>query len=266
LIKNKAILIICLLSILFMTGCYGAAGSDTPDLPPPSPLSAPVLTPNSKLVAIYFDDGFRNQYEQALPVMVKCGFRVTFGIITGSIGKGHGLMAYMNKQELEVLAQYGMEIASHTKTHVDLTGNLSDKQYREQIIDSKKDLEKMGFTINTLVYPYFSYNEKAVEYAREAGYTCARAGWTTGYTYDLSSNDILARYHINAAAITDQDIETFNELVSKSSPTCVVSLVYHLISDDGPASTSTPVNNFYEQMTYLAENGYTIVILSELMK
>jgi peptidoglycan/xylan/chitin deacetylase (PgdA/CDA1 family) len=264
--KTKLTLTLCLLLLASTVGCQSVVSLKPMTLPPPTPLPPPTLSPDSRLVALYFDDAFHNQYEEALPVLLKYGFRATFVVITGSIGEGHDLMKYMDKKELKELAQYGMEIASHTRSHSHLTGELSDRQLRREIFDSKQDLEKMGFAVSTMVYPYYEYNDKVIEYTREAGYVCARAGWTMEGAYDLTTSDPLARYHVSATQISNQDLASFKLIVDKASRNSVVCLVYHILSYTGPEVTSTTVADFYAQMSYLHKNGYTVVLLPELLK
>ncbi len=256
--KTKLALALCLLLPVLTLGCQNVSA--------PSTLPTPTLSPDSRLVALYFDDAYVNQYEQAAPVLLKYGFRATFAVITGDIGYGEGLTQCMDKKELQELAGHGMEIASHTQTHLHLTGNITDEQLRREIFDSKRDLEKLGFNVSTLAYPYYEYNEKVIEYTREAGYICARAGWSKEGVYDLASDDPLARYHIAATQISNQDIESFKLLVDKAGRDSVVCLVYHFITDSGPQETSTSIADFNAQMAYLHENGFSVVILSELLK
>jgi hypothetical protein len=123
----------------------------------------------------------------------------------------------------------------------------------------------MGFNVETLAYPYYEYNDKVIELVRDAGYACARAGWSTAGAHDLKTADPLARYHVSAWQISHQDMTTFKLYLDKSSRTSVVCLVYHFISDTGPVETSTPLADFKAQMSYLHENGYTVVLLSELI-
>jgi len=46
---------------------------------------------DSKLVCLFFDDGYVNQYEVVLPILLKHDFEASFGVITGYIGTGHGV-------------------------------------------------------------------------------------------------------------------------------------------------------------------------------
>jgi peptidoglycan/xylan/chitin deacetylase (PgdA/CDA1 family) len=252
--KAKLILVSCVLLLVMTVGCGNTAA-----------IKPPILSPDSRLVALYFDDAYLNQYEVALPVLLKYGFRATFGIITGEVGYGENLTRCMGEKELKDLAGYGMEIASHTVTHAHLSGNLTDEQLRREIFDSRKDLEKMGFTVRTMVYPFYEYNDKVIEYVKEAGYTCARAGWPEQGTYDINTADPLARYHIPSWQISNQDMATFKSIVDRASRTAVVCLVYHFIDDNGPEKTSTRVADFNEQMAYLHDNGFAVVLLPELL-
>jgi peptidoglycan/xylan/chitin deacetylase (PgdA/CDA1 family) len=258
LIRPGPILVLCLLLIVFTAGCFQPTGLKL------EPIPEPVLTPDSRLVSIFFDDAYYNQYEMALPVLLKYRFRATFGVITDSIGYGEGLWEYMDKEDLEILAGYGMDIASHTRTHPHLIDNLSDKQLRQEIIDSKRDLEDMGFDVKTIVYPYYEYDERVIEYVREADYVCARAGWPEDGAFDINSTDPDDRYHVSSMQITNWGMEHFEKVVSEAGRYSLVSLVYHFISDEGPESTSTPVADFHAQMDYLNQNGFTVVLLPEL--
>jgi peptidoglycan/xylan/chitin deacetylase (PgdA/CDA1 family) len=253
--KTKMALGLCLLTLILSVGCQKA------ERPEPAP-----LPPDARLVCLFFDDAFYNQYDVALPVLLKHDFKATFGAITGYIGTGHDLWEYMDKEHLEELAEYGMDIACHTKTHPDLTENLTDEQLHEEITDSKKHLEEMGFEVTTMVYPYYEWDDRVIEFVTEAGYTCARGGWPEEGAYDLTTTDANARYHAPSWQITNQDLETFKQYVEEAGRYSVVSLVYHFISDTGPEVTSTPVANFQAQMSYLKKAGFTVVLLPELFQ
>jgi peptidoglycan/xylan/chitin deacetylase (PgdA/CDA1 family) len=261
-LKQSLVILFCLLVLLAAVGCQDSQ----PSGPTAAPLPPVTIPPDARLVSLFFDDAFLNQYEMALPVLRQYGFRATFGVITGSISKGHGLWEYMDEKHLKELAGCGMDIASHTRTHPNLTANLTEKQLREEIFDSKKELEGMGFKVSTMVYPYYAWNDRVVDFVREAGYTCARAGWCKEKAYNLATTNATARYHTFSWQITNQDMDTFKLYLREAGPKRLVGLTYHFIADDGPAETSTPVANFQAQMTYLAGAGYTVVPLSRLFE
>jgi peptidoglycan/xylan/chitin deacetylase (PgdA/CDA1 family) len=254
----KVKIIISLFLILLVSAC----GCQKTVIPKPAPIAIP---DDAKLVCIFFDDAFTNQYEVALPILLEYDFKATFGVITDYVGTGHDLWEYMDTDKLEDLARYGMDIGCHTKTHPDLT-TISDEQLREEIIESKKDLENMGFEVSTMVYPYYEWNDKVIDYVIEANFTCARAGWTQKGFYDPNDSGPRARYHVTAWQIHGQDMDRFKYIVGKAGRYAVVCLVYHFISDEGPETTSTPLASFQEQMAYLKSAGYFVIPLPDIFR
>jgi len=159
-----------------------------------------------------------------------------------------------------------MDIACHTKTHPNLTANLTDEQLHQEITYPKMYLENMGFEVRTMIYPYYKWDGRIIDIVKEAGYTCARAGWSEERAFDLRAADPQVRYHVYAWQITEQDMVEFKSIVDRASSQHVVSLAYHFISDSGPEELSTPVANFKEQMSYLKEAGFTVVLLADLFR
>jgi len=217
---------------------------------------------SGRKVVLSFDDGWKNQYDEALPILRECGFKASFGVITDYIGLDRGTFwSRMNVNELKELQGYGMDIACHTKTHSHML-NLTQDKLLDEIIASKNILTRLGFNVKTFVYPYGEWNLTVIGYVEEAGYICARA--LKPEAYRLESPDPNERYHIGSYPITDQSLVEFEKILSQSTENEAVVLTYHFISDEGPRETSTPVQNFYEQMTYLRENDFEVVLLPEL--
>lgn len=248
---------IVLVLLLVFTGCQ----PKSPILKPPPA----VIPPNAKIVCIFFDDCYQNQYDEAFSVLKQYDFKATFGVITGHTDVGSGLYQYMSTAELEELAKYGMDIGSHTITHPDLT-TLSPEQLHAEIFDSKKTLEDMGFVVDTFIPPYYEWNEQVIDEIMAANYTCSRGSWTLNETFDPQNPDPEARFHVAAWQISNQNLTTFKAIVDKAGPNAVVCLVYHFITDDGPTATSTPVENFKLQMAYLNEAGFTVIPLCDLFR
>lgn len=248
--------IVLIFSLLVVIGVAGCSGTDMPEN-----VSTP---PEGKLVCLFFDDAYWNQYHAALPILLKHDFKATFGVITGHIGTGQDLWEYMDGDELEVLVGYGMDIASHTRTHPDLTGNLTDEQLRIEIIDSKTHLEEMGFEVTAFIYPYYEWDDRVVRYVKEAGYTCARAGWSGDGVYNMAAHRPEAVYHVPAWQISGQTMDEFTTIIDRANSYSAVCLVYHFIADEGPEELTTPLENFREQMEYLRNTGFTVVLMSDL--
>lgn len=125
-----------------------------------------------KSVVLTFDDGWKNQYTYAFPILKKFGYPATFFIITKVRGG-----TYMTWDEIREMDQAGMDIESHSETHPKLTKISADKALQE-IAGSKKTLEtELGHAIDSIAYPYYDHNAAVMKIVEDAGYGAARAGW-----------------------------------------------------------------------------------------
>jgi len=158
----------------------------------------------TKPIAITFDDGWRSQYEMALPVLLKYRIPATFYIYTGVIGSP----AYMTFDHLKELVQDGMEIGDHTKSHVRLT-KIDPSRFNEELVGSKHVLEKnLKISISDFAYPYGSYNGTVIDAVRNAGYISARTSKKGIY------NDFKDLYQLNVL-YAPSDVQTLQEMLNK---------------------------------------------------
>ena len=149
-------------------------------------------TPLNKKVALTFDDGYIDIYQNAYPMMEKLGFQGTVFAITDLVGTP----GYMNWDNLKTLQKAGWSIESHTVSHPDLA-NLSNDQANYQIVESKKIIEKeLGAKVNFFCYPSGKYNNETVVLLKAAGY---KGAVTTQYGTENSVYNLfeLQRIRIN---------------------------------------------------------------------
>lgn len=71
-------------------------------------------------ITLSFDDGFKETIESVLPMLEKYGFKGSFNVIPGLVGKKLDVFKLSNWDELKNLARMKHEIASHTMTHAAL--------------------------------------------------------------------------------------------------------------------------------------------------
>lgn len=94
------------------------------------------------------DDGNTIVWETLKPLLDSKGAVATICIPSNVVGDS----THMNATQLKSLEEQGWEIASHTKSHCNLS-QLSLSEAEVELKDSKIALESMGLKIDTIVYP-----------------------------------------------------------------------------------------------------------------
>ena len=122
----------------------------------------------SKPVILTFDDGFKDQYTNAYPVLKRYGFVGSFFIITRFADEGRE--EHMSWTEVESLHANGMEIGSHSYTHPSLRGKSFD-YIVWQVLGSKEAIEaRTHEPVRFFSYPSGQYDQGVVDVLRSAGY------------------------------------------------------------------------------------------------
>jgi peptidoglycan/xylan/chitin deacetylase (PgdA/CDA1 family) len=132
------------------------------------------------LVGITFDDGYVSVLEAALPELRRHGFTATMFIVSGRLGGSNEWdegprWPLVSAGQVGELAAAGMEIGSHSTTHVRLAG-LDAGQLKAQLGESKASLAELtGAPVRGFAYPYGSMDAAARLAVRDAGYDYACA-------------------------------------------------------------------------------------------
>ena len=118
---------------------------------------------------ITFDDGRRDGYTEAFPILRRLGLVATFYVITSRIGAANSLTA----SELRGLASAGMEIGSHTMDHVRLVST-NPWAARLQLIRSAAKIKAVtGQRPTTFAYPFGGLDPLDEALVQETGYAMA---------------------------------------------------------------------------------------------
>lgn len=139
---------------------------------------------NKKWIMLTFDDGYKDNYENAFPILKKYQFKGIIYVLDGieynkwdvdNPGNPEKRFTLMNQDELLEMQNYGIEFGGHTSTHPRLA-ELSTEQVKSEIINSKSNIEKIiGKELLSFAYPYGSLNEEVKRIPQEAGYKFAVA-------------------------------------------------------------------------------------------
>ena len=132
------------------------------------------------LVGITFDDGYVNVLDNAVPELLRHDFTATMFIISGRLGGTNEwdegpVWPLMSDGQVAEVAASGMEIGSHSATHVRLSRVGADRLEAE-VSGSRASLaELMGAPIRGFAYPWGSNDAAARRAVRDAGYDYACA-------------------------------------------------------------------------------------------
>jgi len=142
---------------------------------------------SKKNLVITFDDGYRDNYLFAFPILRLYGFRGTVFLTADYIGKNDIFPVDKEKnwnnitdedlpltwEQVFEMKEYGMEFGSHTCSHRHLD-ELPKKEIIKETSESKHYLEqKLGSKVTSFCYPSGRFNQQVKEIVLQAGYLSA---------------------------------------------------------------------------------------------
>jgi peptidoglycan/xylan/chitin deacetylase (PgdA/CDA1 family) len=158
-------------------------------------------------VSVTFDDGYAENCDFAIPLLVRekipCTYFVTSRHAIEGLPFPHDLALGQRNppntlDQLRAMADHGIEIGSHTRTHPDLGTVTDHEQLYEEVLGAKHELEaSLGITVRHFAFPYGLYanlNATAFQMAHDFGYegVCSAYG---GYNFPGDDAFHLQRIH-----------------------------------------------------------------------
>jgi peptidoglycan/xylan/chitin deacetylase (PgdA/CDA1 family) len=124
-----------------------------------------------KPIILTFDDGYRDFYTEAWPILERHQIKATVFVVANFIGKDAN---YMDEPQIQELVSSGLvEIGSHTLSHRYLT-SMETTEAEKEIGESKRLLEeRFGVAVNHFAYPGGYNNADLAQVVAAAGYSTA---------------------------------------------------------------------------------------------
>jgi peptidoglycan/xylan/chitin deacetylase (PgdA/CDA1 family) len=130
-----------------------------------------------KVVAITFDDAWRDQYENAAPLLDEFGMRATFFAYSSVIGEPD----YMTWAQVRALAQRGHVVGCHSATHSDLARPFAHEDaaaYARRLTREVNEAQRLtadcaATRVRHFCYPYGYYNTSVIAQVRAVPYATA---------------------------------------------------------------------------------------------
>jgi len=164
-------------------------------------------SPISKPVVLTIDDGYRNQYEYALPLLLKYHDTATFFIYTNPIGKDPKFMTW---DEIKGLDAAGMVIGAHTLSHPDLS-KVTLEQLRTEVLGGKQTLEDhLGKPVQHFASPFGYVSGALLSLLKDADFTTGRTTSNIGTFH--SAKDVFRL----TALLAPRGIDNFIQILKYS--------------------------------------------------
>ncbi len=168
-----------------------------------------ILTGKTKLPArpiiLSFDDGYRDFYTDAFPILKKYQARAINYVVPGFLDLPNNLT---HQQLAELNTSSLIEIGAHTVSHAYLKG-LNKKRVEFEVRQSKIALEhELKKEIVSFAYPYGAFDLQAVQVVKEAGFKTAV---TTLPGVEIHPDNLLLITRIRAGNLTGEGLIHFLE-------------------------------------------------------
>jgi peptidoglycan/xylan/chitin deacetylase (PgdA/CDA1 family) len=122
-----------------------------------------------KTVSITFDDGFKNFYHIAYPILKQYGYTATVFLVPAYCGQnnqwngqpeGIPVLDLLDWDQIKSMADNGIDFGAHTQHHTDLS-TVSLKHARDEVVSSKLAIqEHLGQNALFFAYPYGKVTNK----------------------------------------------------------------------------------------------------------
>ena len=232
-----------------------------------SPMKKPLP---GNVCVLCFDDSLKSQFDVALPLLERYGFRATFFLTemeASPCGPGFtDKSRYMTWDQICALEQAGQELGNHSLHHVFGSQDMGAEFNRAQIMGMEAEFAVHGLKKPvSYAYPSGISNPTVVQCARECGYLWGRGNQEKGMDgirgmtyYDPTVDSPLAICNFG-----DPDFYTealLEQRIDETPEGMVLGLTYHEVDAEHWFGSCS----FERQMEVLHRRGMRVIAVSDL--
>lgn len=207
-------------------------------------------------VTLTFDDGWLCTYQNAFPILQRAGLKGTYYIISGCLGDEQ-FPQYMNEAHIKNLVKAGHEIGCHTASHKHLLQETRSIAENE-IVLSKKYLEKIIGPVKTFCYPFGDYNEEIIGIVKNAGFIGATSV-IDGFNNSKTNPFLLLRKTVKVDT-QPGEVKTWINYARDNNLWLI--LMFHQIDYEGRIWSTTP-EKLEEIADYLKDQKMKVITIRE---
>jgi len=157
-------------------------------------------------IAVTFDDGWKDNYTNAFPVLKQFAIKATIFIVPSCIGEasskamadGETERAHLTREEILEMSANEIEFGSHSMNHK-LLDRISPQEVKYEVEESKGHIEDLlQKPCKTFAYPGGFYSEASRQMIENAGYIAA-------FSTVFGPDDTMDVYAINRIEIFRRD-------------------------------------------------------------
>jgi peptidoglycan/xylan/chitin deacetylase (PgdA/CDA1 family) len=225
-----------------------------------------------KLAVLTFDDSAKSHAAYVAPLLKKLGFGATF-FITEGFDFPTNKTGYMTWEEIAGLNEMGFEIGNHTARHANAATQTREALAADLELVERRCLEHGIPKPVSFAYPGNGIGGIVVEVLKERGYRLARRGGAPEFPYEGGQGIAFdPRKHEPLSIPSAGDarpawhLEDFVRAVSQAKDGRIAVVQFHGVPDREHPWVSTEPELFERYLSYLKDNGYTVMALRDVAK